>query len=1307
MDMKYGGKCLERLVRRRVAVILVLSLVLGMLPARGASVSRAEEGEAGTPALSNPRVSDDVTTWDCIYFGNYWQSDTNGDGKADQDDEKEPIKWRVLSVDGDDAFLLADRNLDCQPYSDKDGDVTWETSTLRTWLNDTFLNNAFSASEQAAIKSTQLKTAIILDDGTEGENDTTDQVYLLSKEEVTNENYGFSASDEKALNRSARDTAYAKEQREVLSSSSSSLINEDAMMGNGAWWLRSPGGVSSQAAYVDYDGEANGFGIKVSNGYVAVRPALHVNLSSVLEWSSAGTMASDKTVVVPSASPMAPSEQPTATPSASPFPTINPSYAGLQNPRINGSVTTWDCIYFGNYWQSDTDRDGTADEDDEKEPIKWRILSIDGDDAFLVADQNLECQPYNDTYDKVTWETSTLRTWLNDTFLNKAFSTSEQAAIKNTAVINNDNPDDGTEEGTETTDKVYLLSGEEVINRAYGFSTLGNKEAENRMALNTAYTKKKGAYTEYEGNGNWWLRSSAAVQRASYVKYNGYVYQDSYSVTSENIAIRPALHLNLSYVSQWSKAGTVASNGEVVEPTPPPTVPPVVTPVPTKNPLYTDIKEPRVSGTVTTWDCVYFGNYWQNDTDGDGIADQDDEKEPIKWRVLSVVGDDMFLLADQNLDCQKYNDTYEKVTWETSTLRTWLNGSFFNDAFTVSERAAINRTKVINSDNPDKGTGGGKDTIDQVYLLSIEEVTNRAYGFSSSGDKEAQNREACNTAYTEKRGAYTTTGSRDERNGSWWLRSLGNYSSYGYYSSYVGNNGYVNMSGGSVNNDTYAVRPALHLNLSAVSKLRRAGTVASDGTVIEPTAPPTVPPSMTPVPTTNPMFADIQSPRVSDDVTTWSCIYFGNYWQNNLDEDDMEYEDDTAYEKQPIKWRVLSVVGDDVFLMADQNLDARYYHEMSEEVTWEESELREWLNDTFLNDAFSVSEQMAIKSTSVINSDNPDDGTEGGNDTTDQVYLLSIEEAMDTSYGFLSDESRRAESTAYASARESYANWWLRSPGGNQYRAAYVEYDGQVVLYGDGVNNYVYAIRPVLHLDLSAVSELVRAGTVASDGTVTEPTPMPGETLAPMPGETLAPMPGETLAPMPGETSEPMPGEIEPPVSTVTPGNPPSVGGNLFDFLLNPNTEIEDDDSDGKKKPASKKGVTPGMAVTISGLKYTVKKSTQKERTVVLRGVSNKKLKKANVPNTVKIQSASYKVVEIGKNAFKGCKNLTTVTVGKEVLVIGKRTFGGCKKLKKVVIRSKKLKKIGKGAFAGVSKKAKIQVPKSKVSQYRKLMKKG
>ena len=77
--------------------------------------------------VSNPTISNGVTTWDCVYFGNYWQNDTNGDGTADQQDDKEPIKWRVLSVDGSDAFLMADQCLDTQPYNEENEDVTWET----------------------------------------------------------------------------------------------------------------------------------------------------------------------------------------------------------------------------------------------------------------------------------------------------------------------------------------------------------------------------------------------------------------------------------------------------------------------------------------------------------------------------------------------------------------------------------------------------------------------------------------------------------------------------------------------------------------------------------------------------------------------------------------------------------------------------------------------------------------------------------------------------------------------------------------------------------------------------------------------------------------------------------------------------------------------------------------------------------------------------------------------------------------------------------------------------------------------------
>ena len=170
----------------------------------------------------------------------------------------------------------------------------------------------------------------------------------------------------------------------------------------------------------------------------------------------------------------------------------------LQNPATNeNGVTTWDSIYFGNYWQNDTNGDGKVDQNDKKEPIKWRVLSVNGNDVFLLADQNLDAKPYNQERTDVTWATCTLRTWLNDTFLNSAFTSAEQNAIKNTTVVNDDNPHYGTEGGENTTDKVYLLSIAEASNTAYGFDGdfLASSSSKTRAAKNTAYAKECGAYT--------------------------------------------------------------------------------------------------------------------------------------------------------------------------------------------------------------------------------------------------------------------------------------------------------------------------------------------------------------------------------------------------------------------------------------------------------------------------------------------------------------------------------------------------------------------------------------------------------------------------------------------------------------------------------------------------------------------------------------------------------------------------------------------------------------------------------------------
>ena len=186
----------------------------------------------------------------------------------------------------------------------------------------------------------------------------------------------------------------------------------------------------------------------------------------------------------------------------------------------------------------------------------------------------------------MTWATCTLRTWLNDTFLNTAFTPAEQTAIKNTTVVNKDNPYYGTEGGENTIDKVYLLSIAETSNTAYGFNGEFDTNSETREAKNTAYAKECGAWTststEYEGNGWWWLRSPGTDRsiNASYVDDSGYGDYDGYSVDTVIDAVRPALHLNLSSSNLWSYAGKVTSEGgggsSQETPKPAATEPPVV-----------------------------------------------------------------------------------------------------------------------------------------------------------------------------------------------------------------------------------------------------------------------------------------------------------------------------------------------------------------------------------------------------------------------------------------------------------------------------------------------------------------------------------------------------------------------------------------------------------------------------------------------------------------------------------------------------------------------------------------------------------
>ncbi len=213
-------------------------------------------------------------------------------------------------------------------------------------------------------------------------------------------------------------------------------------------------------------------------------------------------------------------------------------------------------------------------------------------------------------------------------------------------------------------------------------------------------------------------------------------------------------------------------------------------------------------------------------------------------------------------------------------------------------------------------------------------------------------------------------------------------------------------------------------------------------------------------------------------------IYFGTYYQSN---------DST---KEPVKWRVLSSGNQQLFLLSDQNLEVFQYHTEEEDVTWKTSTMRSWLNgygassnsggnsgidytsDNFLGSAFSDKEQAAIAQTTVVNDDNTDYGTDGGDNTTDRIFLLSIAEVYDRSY--FPDYLCFSTNTAYVANGGKLGSgmfgagendwWWLRSPGFYNTMAAFIEWaDGSPVTDGNPVDYDRTAVRPAFNLNLSSV----------------------------------------------------------------------------------------------------------------------------------------------------------------------------------------------------------------------------------------------
>ena len=191
---------------------------------------------------------------------------------------------------------------------------------------------------------------------------------------------------------------------------------------------------------------------------------------------------------------------------------------------------------------------------------------------------------------------------------------------------------------------------------------------------------------------------------------------------------------------------------------------------------------------------------------------------------------------------------------------------------------------------------------------------------------------------------------------------------------------------------------------------------------------------------------------------------FGSYYQEN------------SSRKTPIEWLVLKKSGSKVLLISRYGLDCKqYYHEYYVDMTWENCDLRKWLNGDFLRNAFTAAEQKKIAVTKLANDNNAQCGTFGGNSTEDRVFLLSLAEAGSL---FKDDVARKCALTAYAVGKGAYksdsnfidgrgcCDWWLRSPGNGQSWASYVYTDGALVPGGICAADLHNAVRPALWVNL-------------------------------------------------------------------------------------------------------------------------------------------------------------------------------------------------------------------------------------------------
>ena len=197
---------------------------------------------------------------------------------------------------------------------------------------------------------------------------------------------------------------------------------------------------------------------------------------------------------------------------------------------------------------------------------------------------------------------------------------------------------------------------------------------------------------------------------------------------------------------------------------------------------------------------IKFGKYMHNSTNHN--------KDDIEWLILDIKDNEALIISKYALDCKKFHSYTTSVAWKECTIREWLNGVFFNAAFSDVEKSAIVSVEIMSNKKANFNEISTYITRDNVFLLSINEAI--TYLVSDYA------RQCKPTNYATTQGAFV-----NDSTGFcwWWLRSQGDNQ---YDASYVYTSGYICKHGHNVRDDFTCVRPAIRININIFNSLRTA-----------------------------------------------------------------------------------------------------------------------------------------------------------------------------------------------------------------------------------------------------------------------------------------------------------------------------------------------------------------------------------------------------------------------------------------------------------------------------------------------------